>query len=1132
MEMGPQDPDPSHELGIFLVARDLPEGRVREAFLDGACRSDSLLRSRIERLLAADGDDSLIGAEAISSALDDAVRARSREGGDAPSAMSYSGDYVVEEMIARGGMGTVYRGVQATLARHVALKVIHADGSADSRYRFQREAETLAQLNHPNIVPIHDLVRENGLPVCFSMKLVEGRTLQQITNRLRDRDAETLQEFPLARLLTIFLKVCDAISFAHSRGVLHRDLKPENLMVGDFGEVLVMDWGLAKQKNETSAPVETDKGRGLLLSSGGSDTDPSFLATMEGSVMGTPRYMSPEQAMGLIDEIDEQSDVFSLGGILYALLTLRPPVEGSTLNEILAKVSSGEITPPTRFGSATTTGSQPVPPGETLPAKEVRPLPHLAGGRVPAALSAVTMKALALKKEKRYRSVAALGSDIEAYQNGFATSAEEAGALKQIKLLMGRHKAVTAALALILVIASLFVVMLAKSEREARRAFAFAQLEVADSARRESDLAALTNALEAVPEDLRDQRWHYLSDKRTETRREIAVPELESFAAVRAIPGARGWFAIASREGVVVIKNVERGETSHRIETAYCSRLCLGVSPDGKRLAVSSNRADTVMVLSIESGAILQTLTTPGSHPAHLVFSPGGGEILVADDRHEGQKAVLFDLRTGAEKWRRDGFIPFAAFTPAGDRLFLADPLRRVYEFADTDTGAVGAATPEYASAMAMSPDGQQVALGLFTGEVILIDPEGGGEIRRGKLHNGPVTAIFWTTHGHLITFGRDGTIQSEMISCRLWDPSTFVQKTTFFGLGAGPFETSWDYDPLSGNLLLVDDTLERHHLPVDLESSRIVSKRAEQAWSARFLSDSRLLARAEFELRIYDVSDPSMPRPAGPILPSNYLVSARLSESVFALGKRIAAPPFSIKRYVVDGDSPKEDQEIALTGQAKSLDFDPSGKWIVCAMTRDSGLALVDMEARKVQTLYPGTYHDAVFAGAVGEPGSIVAIRSMVAGKDPMGDSLVVHRADAAEPETTRPFPFRLHDLAASPDRNLVALAGGDGDIRILRAGHLEDLHHFRAHDDEITAVTFHPQLRIVASAANDGCLKLWDYENARLLATHYGPTGAVVMLDFSPNGKLLVAECQDEATRIYDLGNQDFLKPRLNEK
>lgn len=1127
METGPQDPDLRQEFGIFLVARDLPKGRIREAFLDGACRSDSLLRSQIERLLAADGDDSLIGAEAVSSALEEAVRARTREGGDAPSALSYSGDYLVEEMIARGGMGTVYRGIQATLARHVALKVIHADGSADSRYRFQREAETLAQLNHPNIVPIHDLVRENGVPVCFSMKLVEGRTLQQIIALLRERDAETLRDFPLARLLTIFLKVCDAISFAHSRGVLHRDLKPENIMVGDFGEVLVMDWGLAKQKGQAHPSEEADAGFLLGDRIAASHRDPSFLATMEGSVMGTPRYMSPEQAMGQVDEVDEQSDVFCLGGILYALLTLRPPVEGTTLQEILAKVSTAEITPPTRFGSATEKGTQPSSRGETLPAKEFRPLPHLAGGRVPAALSAVTMKALALKKENRYHTVATLGCDIESYLNGFATSAEEAGALKQIKLLMGRHKAVTAALALIFAIASVFVALLLKSEREARRAFALAQIEVADSAWRDSDLAALTHALEVVPEELRDQRWHYLSDKRTETRREIAVPELGSIDAVSAITGARGWFAIASGEGEIVIKNVESGETRHRIETPYRNRLCLGVSPDGKRLAVSSNRADSVTVLSIESGAILQNLPAPGRHPAHLVFSPGGGEILVADGRIEGQKAVLFDLRNGTEKWRRNGFFPFAAFAPAGDRLFLADPLRRVYEFADTETGAVGASIQEYASAMAISPDLQQIALGLFTGEVILIRPEGGGEIRRGKLHEGPVTAIFWTAHGHLITFGRDGTIQSDMISCRLWDPSTFVQKTTFFGLGAVHPETAWDYDPLSGNFLVAGDKIERHHLPVDLESSRIVSERAEQAWSARFLSDTRLLARAEYDLRIYEVSDPAAPRPVGPILPTNYLVSARFSERVFALGKRITGPPFSIKRYIGNGDSLKEDKEIALTGQAKSLDFDPSGKWIVGAMNRDSGLALVDLEAGKAQTIYPGTYHDAVFAGAAGEPGSIVAIRSTGTGKDPMGDSLVVHRANTVEPETTRPFPFRLHDLAASPDRSLVALAGGDGDIRILRADTLTDLCQFRAHDDEITAVAFHPKLRIVASAANDGCLKLWDYENARLLATHYGPTGAVIMLDFSPNGKLLVAECQDEATRIYDLGIQDFLKP-----
>jgi eukaryotic-like serine/threonine-protein kinase len=293
-------------------------------------------------------------------------------------------NYKLGDEIARGGMGSVLQAEDAKLKRTVALKAMLMDADSDpgSRQRFIREAEVLAMLSHPNIVPIYDLVWEDNVPLFYTMKLVRGRTLQAIINDLRTQNAETLREFTLDRLLGIFRNVCNAVAFAHSKGVLHRDLKPENVMVGEFGEVLVMDWGLAKIVG-IPGDAMADQLSSLIHPQ-------SAAMTMQGAVLGTPQYMSPEQALGSIDGLDERSDIFSLGGILYAILTLRPPVEGKTLNEVLAKVSTGQIAAPSGLHAG------PTQKGAPLPAGKIKPLPHIAGGRVPASLSAVAMKALTL----------------------------------------------------------------------------------------------------------------------------------------------------------------------------------------------------------------------------------------------------------------------------------------------------------------------------------------------------------------------------------------------------------------------------------------------------------------------------------------------------------------------------------------------------------------------------------------------------------------------------------------------------------------------------------------------------------------------------------------------------------------
>ncbi len=407
--------------------------------------------------------------------------------------------YEFRHEIARGGMGCILEAQDHRLGRTVAVKVMLSETDAEQRQRFINEAAVLATLEHPNIVPIHDLGRDADGRLFYTMKLVHGRTLQAILNGLSNGHAETAAHYTLDRLLTVFRKVCDALAFAHSRGIIHRDLKPENVMVGEFGEVLVMDWGLAKRMTKDEGrmtkaggapgsdrsafrapsralPAAADSEETIVSDadgSGGRDALRRFLAqkaggdsamTLEGDVMGTPQYMSPEQAQGRIAEMDARSDIYSLGAILCAILTLRPPVEGGTVEEVLRKVSSGAIEPLQGEGAP--------PPREREAKGRGRPFSD--------SLAAVVRKAMALDRAARYQTVAALSADVEAYQNGFATGAENAGAWKLFTLFIRRHKAASLGVAAVLAVGAVLGTKAILEGRRAERGEARALSALAD----------------------------------------------------------------------------------------------------------------------------------------------------------------------------------------------------------------------------------------------------------------------------------------------------------------------------------------------------------------------------------------------------------------------------------------------------------------------------------------------------------------------------------------------------------------------------------------------------------------------------------------------------------------------------
>lgn len=294
-----------------------------------------------------------------------------------------------------GGMGVITEVLDVNLRRTCARKTLRPEfaDDPDTVRRFIEEAQITAQLDHPGIVPVHELGVDPEGRLFFTMQRVQGRTLGAL---LAQTPPARRSDKQLYALLQVVLKVCDAVAFAHARGVVHQDLKPDNIMVGAFGEVFVMDWGVARLRGTAPPPPAAE--------TCADEPAPWDLPRTEFRIAGTPNYMAPEQAAGDPSRVDHRADVFSLGAILYEILTGRPPYEGPTPQAVLAEALFGEVEPPER--------KTDVP--------------------IPARLSRIAMKALHHDPGQRFPNVAALREELEGFLQSawqFPTRTFDAGEL-------------------------------------------------------------------------------------------------------------------------------------------------------------------------------------------------------------------------------------------------------------------------------------------------------------------------------------------------------------------------------------------------------------------------------------------------------------------------------------------------------------------------------------------------------------------------------------------------------------------------------------------------------------------------------------------------------------------------------